>query len=188
MFDKINKLNFGTKDVLDNFYFLYGEVNYDEAKGVAEWIMANNLASSENKPDCLNLMINSHGGSLTSAFSIIDMMNGSTIPCRVIASGLVASAGLLILMSGQKGLRIVSENASILSHTFSTYSEGTFHSMIADRVEQDNTQKRLIKHIKRCTGLGEGEINSKLMPATDVWLTAHEAVKMGLADTVSTLK
>lgn len=188
MLNKINIASFGGADVLANFYCLYGEVNDEEAKNITEWILSNNYAVAEEQPECLNLLINSFGGSLTSAFAIIDLIKGSHIPVRIIGVGQVISAGLLILMSANKGYRILSENASIMCHQFSSSSGGSYHTLLADRVEQDNTQVRLMKHIKKCTGLSDKDINEKLMPPSDVWLTAKEAMALGLADSVSTLK
>ena len=42
----------------------------------------------------------------------------------------------------------------------------------------------MIDHYKKCTGLSEKEIRKYLLPPEDVWLTAKEAVKYGIADEV----
>ena len=188
MLNKINLLDFGNRDVMANFYCLYGEVTDEESKNITEWILSNNFAPEAEKPECLNLLVNSYGGSLTAAWAIIDMMRGSHIPVRVIGLGEIASAGLLILMSGVKGHRTISENSSIMSHQFSAGNGGKYHDLVSMQTEYSNTQKRLMKHIKKCTGLTDSEINDKLMPPSDVWLTAQEAVALGLADRVSSLK
>lgn len=188
MLSKINKAMFGTKDVLNNFYCLFDEITDENAREVTEWILANNLAPTGEQPDVLNLMINSPGGSVSAGFAIIDMMRGSKIPVRTIGLGCVASSGLLIFMSGQKGYRVLAENTSILSHQFSGGNIGKSHDLLAMNVEYSNIQNRLTNHMAKCTGLTEKEVISKLMPPSDIWLLPKEAVKLGLADSVSTLK
>lgn len=188
MLKGINLAMFGKKEVLANFYCLYGEVDNEQAQGIAEWILSNNLSPMEERPEVLNLIVNSPGGSLAAAWSIIDMMKGSSIPVRTIAVGEIASAGLLIFMSGKKGNRVISENTSIMSHQFGWGSFGKYHELVSITTEYNNVQKRLLKHIMRCTGLSEKEVNEKLMPSSDVWLTSDEAVKLGICDVVSSLK
>ena len=45
----------------------------------------------------------------------------------------------------------------------------------------------MIEHYKKCTGLTEKKIREILLPAQDVWLTAEEAVKHGIADKIVTV-
>lgn len=188
MLKKINMASFGTKDVLSACYCMYDEVNQEQALNITEWILSNNLSPLDQQPDVLNLIINSPGGAVSDAFAIIDMMNGSSIPVRTIGVGEIASAGLLIFMSGQKGFRVLSENTSILSHQFSGGMGGKKHDLLAMNIEHTNLHQRLLKHMAKCTGLSTKDVDDKLMPPSDVWLTAKEALKLGLCDTVSSLK
>ena len=56
--------------------------------------------------------------------------------------------------------------------------------MIARIKEFDLTSERMLNHYKKCTGLSEKVIKEILMPPQDVWLSAKEAVKYGIADQV----
>jgi ATP-dependent Clp protease protease subunit len=188
MFSKVDKKNFNRETVLDSYYNLFGEVNSEEAKAFSEWVISNNMLPKSEAPECLTLIINSEGGCLFSAWAIIDMMDCSEIPVRVIGMGQVGSSALLILMSGRKGLRSISENVSILSHQFSSGSEGKYHELSAIQKEFSNTNERLMNHMKICTGLGKKQIKKKLMGASDVFLTAEEAINLGLADSIKRLR
>ena len=42
----------------------------------------------------------------------------------------------------------------------------------------------MIAHYKKCTGMTEKKIREILLPAEDVWLSAKEAVKHGIADKI----
>ena len=50
----------------------------------------------------LTLVINSPGGSVSAAFALIDVMKTSKIPVDTIATGSIASCGVLLTMSGVK--------------------------------------------------------------------------------------
>ena len=111
-------------------------------------------------------------------------MKGSPIPVHTYGLGLIASCGLLAFIAGEKGKRYITRNTSILSHQFSWGSSGKEHELFAKVKEFEYSQGRMIDHYKKCTGLSEKEIRKYLLPPEDVWLTAKEAVKYGIADEV----
>ena len=45
----------------------------------------------------------------------------------------------------------------------------------------------MLTHYKKCTGLTEKKIREFLLPAEDVWLSANQAKKLGLCDSVKTV-
>jgi len=162
------------------------EVNLTSCKQAIEWILDANF--SEERPSMLNLLINSPGGDLNAAFALVDVMRGSAVPIRTIGLGQIASAGLLIFISGDKGQRLLTPNTSILSHQYSWGAFGKEHELFAQIKEFDLTTKRMIAHYKKCTGLTEDKIRDVLLPPQDVWLSALEAKKLGLCDDVKDLK
>lgn len=135
----------------------------------------------------LNLIICSPGGDLNAAFALIDVMRGSAVPIRTIGLGQIASAGLLIFISGENGQRILTPNTSIMSHQYTWGSFGKEHELFAQVKEFDLTTKRLIAHYKKCSGLTEADVREHLLPPQDVWLSAQEAKKLGICDVVREL-
>ena len=121
---------------------------------------------------------------MTAAFALIDIMNGSSIPIHTLGIGQISSCGILTFMSGEKGHRILTPNTSILSHEWSWGTSGKSHELVAVQREFELTDKRMMDHYKRCTGLDEKTIKKVLLPAHDVWLSADEAVKYGIADKI----
>lgn len=191
MFAKIKSAPINRTDMLSNVFCLFGEIDDKQALEITEWILYNNYLPLEEKPEALTLVVNSGGGSLPAAFCIIDFMMSSEIPVHTIGSGMIASAGLFIVMSGSQGNRTLSENTSIMSHEFSCSGNGDgekYHEILAIQKEFKNTQNRLLKHIEFCTGLSKKKINKQLMNKSDIWLTAQEAVKLGLADSIQKIK
>ena len=186
MLKLINLASLGKKESASNFFTLFSDIDDEAAQNAVSWILEANYA--DEPPEDLTMFVNSSGGSLSAAFAIIDMMRGSSIPVRTIGIGQLASAGLLIFMSGEKGQRVLTPNTSIMSHQYHWGAAGKNHELVAVRKEQDLTQMRLVNHIKKCTGLKEDKINKQLMPPHDVYLDAEEALKLGLCDHVKELK
>lgn len=174
------------QDQSHSFFLLMDDINIGSVKPAVEWILETNFA--EQQPDMMNLIICTPGGDLNAAFSLIDTMRGSSIPIRTIGLGQIASAGLLIFISGKKGQRILTPNTSILSHQYTWGSFGKEHELMAQVKEFDLTSKRLINHYKKCTGLKEDVIRKFLLPPQDVWLSAEEALDLKICDVVKELK
>ena len=165
-------------------YLLMDEITDSSCKEAISFIISKNL--TKPYPKYLQLVINTTGGDLQAAFALIDTMKGSAIPVRTVGLGCVASAGILIFISGEKGSRILTPNTSILSHQYSWGMYGKEHELFATVKEYELTTNRMINHYKKCTGLNEKKIRQYLLPPQDVWLGANEAKKLGLCDSVKT--
>jgi ATP-dependent Clp protease protease subunit len=183
----MNKLNLQLKEESSrhSFMLLMEEISLQSVKTAVEWIFEANF--TEERPEMLNLVITSPGGDLNAAFALIDVMRGSAIPIRTIGLGQIASAGLMIFIAGDKGMRILTPNTSILSHQYSWGAIGKEHELFATVKEFDLTTKKMIQHYKKSTGLSEAKIREILLPPQDVWLSPQEAKKLGLCDDVKDL-
>jgi len=168
-------------------YYFAGEFNQGSVKDCITWILDANF-QDKTQYEALTLIISSYGGDLFSAFALIDVMRGSAIPVRTIGLGIIASAGLMTFIAGEKGHRIITPNTSILSHQWSAGTYGKEHELMASQKQFDLTTKRMISHYKKCTGLTDKQIRAKLLPAQDVWLSGEEAKEYGLADQVRSLR
>lgn len=183
----MNKLNLQLKEETSrhSFMLLMEEISLQSVKTAVEWIFEANF--TEERPEMLNLIVTSPGGDLNAAFALIDVMRGSAIPIRTIGLGQIASAGLMIFIAGDKGMRILTPNTSILSHQYSWGAIGKEHELFATVKEFDLTTKKMIQHYKKSTGLSEAKIREILLPPQDVWLSPQEAKKLGLCDDVKDL-
>ena len=176
-----------TQALADNgMYVLMGEIEADTVKPIIEWILHENYVSKKRRKELL-LMICSEGGTMHDAFALVDVMRSSTIPIKTVGLGMIASSGLLIFLAGSEGRRVLTPNTSILSHQFSWYNEGKAHELFATMKEFELTQVRMVNHYKECTGLSEDEIRANLLPAHDVWLTAEDAKRLNICDSISVL-
>ena len=168
-------------------FVLMDEINHDTIKPVVEWILHENYVSKKKHKELL-LMICSEGGEMEPAFALIDVMSSSNIPIKTVGLCQIASAALMIFISGSPGRRILTPNTSILSHQFSWGSDGKAHELFATIKEFELCQKRMVALYKRTTGLSEDVLKQSLLPAHDVWLSAEEALQYHICDAISIVK
>jgi ATP-dependent Clp protease protease subunit len=165
-------------------FILSDEITSTNTSDAIEFILERNLVEKKNRLENITLIVNSPGGEVTSAFALIDIMQGSRIPVHTLGLGQISSAGLLIFMAGKKGFRTVTPNTSILSHQYSWGSQGKEHELVAIVKEFTLTGKRMLNHYMKCTGMTEKKVKEILMPSSDVYLDGNEAVKYNIADRV----
>jgi len=163
-------------------YLFFEDFHPGSARALCQWILEKNFNPGNLKH--LTLVINSPGGSLQDAFAIIDIMNGSHLPVHTVGLGEVCSAGFATFINGKKGHRILTPNTTIMSHQFSWGSRGKEHDLISVQKEFVLVGDRMVDHYKKCTGLTEKVIRQKLLPESDVWLSASEALKLGVCDKI----
>lgn len=170
----------GIKLLENSIHFLDGEITEDNINEAIRWIVYENVNSIT--PKVLTLYINSLGGSLYDAFALIDVMNKSKHSIRTIGVGSVMSAAFLIFISGTRGERYIGKNAGIMCHQYSDAPEGKHHDLKAQMKEGENCHQRMIDILRTTTDLPVTKIKGKLLHATDVYLTADEALALNVAD------
>ena len=166
-------------------YLFMGDVTTDSCREGIEFILKQNTEKRKHKK--LQLLVCSNGGEVPACFAMIDIMKGSRIPIHAVGLGVIASCGLLLFITGQKGHRTLTPNTSILSHQYSWGTYGKEHELFAQVKEFELSTKRMIDHYKKCTGLTEKDIRKFLLPPEDVWLSAREAKKLNICDNIRTM-
>ncbi len=182
MLSSLNK----KKPIANSFCLIYDDIDCEVAKQVTQFIIEQQFGDPESRPDVLNVLINSQGGSVTDAFAIIDVMASSHIPIRTIGLGQIASAALMIFLVGNE--RILTPNTSILSHRFSAGASGKQHDLFAIQKEYSLTSDRMVDHYVKYTKISKKKIIEFLLPPQDVYLSAKEALDLGLCHKVANLK
>jgi ATP-dependent Clp protease protease subunit len=161
-------------------YYLYGEIDDESIAGVIKWILYENLAHKETRT--LTLYINSTGGNLYDAFALIDVMAHSQHIIRTVGVGSVMSAAFLIFASGDKDHRYAAAHTSFMCHQFTSGMDAKYHDLKAEMKETELLNTKMIDILKSATGLPVNKIKTKLLPASDVYLTSEEVVELQIAD------
>jgi ATP-dependent Clp protease protease subunit len=101
------------------------------------------------------LFIDSHGGFIDSFFAIHDAINLISSDVATVCLGSALSCGALLLMSGKKGKRFITENSRVLIHEISSGSIGKLSDMDIDLKESQRLQKKIEKMIFEYTKIKE---------------------------------
>ncbi len=165
----------------ERIIFLTGQI-YDE---MASLICAQLLfLESEDSSKDISLYINSPGGVVTSALSILDTMRYIKCDVSTLCIGQACSAGSLLLSSGTKGKRYSLPNSRIMVHQPSGGAQGQATDIEIQAKEILKIRERLNKIYSNNTGLDIKTIEQ--MMERDNFMSAEESVKNGLIDRVIT--
>lgn len=135
----------------------------------------------------VSMMVSTHGGTASDMFSILDVMDmvkERTCDIETFGIGKVMSAGVPILAAGTKGKRKVGRNCRIMLHNVMAGSHGTIFSMENELEEIKWIQERYIETLSNYTKLTPSKIKKLLKTQKDVYISAEEAIKMGIADEI----
>ena len=124
------------------------------------------------------LHINSLGGCVYSAFSLIDIINSCRIPIYTIVEGATASAGTLISIFGKK--RYIRPNAHMLIHQLSSECWGKMSEIEDEFKNLQDLMDKIKSMYKDNTKIPKKELNEILKH--DLWLDSDKCLKYGLVD------
>ena len=129
-------------------------------------------------PPSIFLHINSLGGDLLSAFSVVDTIKNSRVPIVSIIEGNAASAATIISMVCHK--RYITSHSFMLIHQLSSACAGTFQE-IKDDFENDTKFMDLLYTLyQEHTSMTNKKIKEVLKH--DIWWGSAECIENGLAD------
>lgn len=171
--------------VFDKFanIFLNGPVCNETINPIIDFIVSANLSDDETLDlKVINLFIDTEGGDLHAAMKLIDTIRMSEIPVRTIGWGKVASAGLIIFMTGKD--RVLSESCSILSHN-ATFNAARYSVRVTDQSRNQEFKlivDRIMRVYKASSKKDEKYIKKFLLKENDVYISSEEAINHGLAD------
>ena len=135
----------------------------------------------DSKKD-ISMYINSPGGVVTSALSILDTMRYIKCDVATLCIGQACSAGSLLLSSGTKGKRYVLPNARVMIHQPSGGAQGQATDIEIHAREILNLRERLNKIYADNTGKDIETINKAM--ERDRFMSAEDALEFGLVDKI----
>ena len=119
-------------------------------------------------------------------FAIYDTMRMIREECEIqtIGLGKVMSAGVLLLAAGNKGSRKIGKNCRVMIHSVIGGQHGPVHNLENELEEVKWIQEQYIDALKEETNMTKKYIKKLLERKVNVYLTAKEAVELGIADEV----
>lgn len=161
----------------DNIIMLDGEVTDESASLCVAQLLY--LSAKDDAKD-INMYINSPGGSVSAGLAIIDTMNLIPNDVNTIATGLAASMGAMILLSGTKGKRNALPHAEVMIHQPLGGAQGQATDIEIRANHILRTRETLYSMMSDATGKDIDEIAEAC--ERDNFLTAEEARDFGLID------
>lgn len=163
----------------DRIIMISDEVNDQMANSIVAQLLF--LAAEDAEKD-ISVYINSPGGSTSAGFAIFDTMQFIKPDVSTICTGLAASMGALLLLSGTKGKRFALPNSEIMLHQPLGGARG-------QATEIDISAKRIIKLREKLNHIiaeHAGQPVEKVEKDTerDYFLSAEEAKEYGLIDKI----
>jgi ATP-dependent Clp protease, protease subunit len=136
--------------------------------------------------DIIPIVVSSYGGSLDNLLAMRDLIKGSKKAVSVTAIGKAMSAGSALLAAGTKGLRFVAPNTNIMIHEASGWARGKVEDVKADVERLQFQNEKFIQFLSEDMGKSIAWLKKELHKRknADWFLTAEEAVKLGMADHV----
>lgn len=130
--------------------------------------------------------LSTHGGSASDMFAIYDIMRQVRKDCEIhtIGVGKVMSAGVLLLAAGTKGKRKIGKHCRVMIHSVLAGNEGSLHNLENEMAEIRWTQEQYLKVLIEETKLTRAKADKLLKQHVNIYMSAEEAVKYGIADEV----
>ena len=134
----------------------------------------------------IEFIVSSHGGLAADMFSVYDTIRSirDMSPIHTKGLGKVMSAGVLLLASGTKGERRIGKYCRVMIHGVSGGSIGPMHELTNEFKEIKKIQEAYINCLADETDMSVAQIKKYLKQKTNVYLSAEEAVKLGIADDI----
>jgi ATP-dependent Clp protease protease subunit len=137
---------------------------------------------AEDPEKDIQLYINSPGGSVSAGFAIYDTMQYIKPDVATICIGRAASMGAFLLAAGQKGKRFALPNADIMIHQPLGGAQGQAEDI---RIQAEKIIE-IRERINRILSERTGQPLERIAKDTDrdYYMSAYEAVKYGIIDSV----
>jgi ATP-dependent Clp protease protease subunit len=176
--------------IVDNNIYFYCEVSNETVlqltlslKEVTKKMQIAGITFGIPPPD-INLYINSRGGCVYSALSILDTILNNKVKINTVVSGVCMSAATLISMMGHK--RYITPNSYMLIHNISI---NEFWGKMHEFEDEMKNMTQLTKNIKKIYS-DYGNINKTQLDSLlkkDLLLSANIAKKYGFVDEIGSI-
>ena len=163
----------------ERIVFINGEINDD----LSSLVIAQLLFLEAEDPDKdVNVYINSPGGVITAGLAIYDTMNYIKPDIVTICVGQAASMAAVLLAAGSKGKRMALPNARMMLHQPLGGAQGQASDIEIHAKEILYLRERLNKILAEKSGQTLKKIQADT--ERDFFMSADEAIKYGLIDTI----
>ena len=175
---RVTQMSVFDRLMMDRIIWLAGPVNDRMSTVVQAQLMF--LDNLDNKD--ITMHIDSPGGSVKSGLSIVDVMNYISSDISTINTGMAASMGSILLGAGTKKKRYSLNFSKVMLHQVSSGAQGNIQDIRITLQESEKYNDILFGLLGEYTNKDAEQVKDDAK--RDLWLTADEAVKYGIIDSV----
>jgi ATP-dependent Clp protease protease subunit len=137
---------------------------------------------AENPEAPISMYIKSPGGSVYDGMGVYDVMQYIKSPVHTYVAGWAASMGSFIAQAGEAGHRYLLPRAVTMIHQPSSGTRGKVSDMEIDLMESLRIKKEMTELYVKHNSKGTTYEQFVELLDRDRWLTAPQALELGLAD------
>lgn len=126
----------------------------------------------------IKIYINSFGGSIDEAFSLISAIETSKTPIITIALGKAISVGFLILLAGHR--RYAQRFSTLMYHQGSTFLSGEINKMMEYTKYWEDCQNKIENYVIKQTKIKKKKLEEIFLRKQDWFMDAEEAIELGI--------
>ena len=174
---------------------IYGEVTEEKCfEVISSMLHLKDIGTDQHKKgseivltyEPFEFIVSTEGGGASDMFAVYDMMRLIREDCDIetLGIGKVMSAGVLLLAAGTKGKRRIGKNCRVMIHPVKAGHAGYVHEMQNELVEVKWIQARYTECLVSETNMTIQDIKKILNKKVNVYISAEEAVQLGIADKI----
>lgn len=147
-------------------------------KQCRQWAIDNGHNPSPAKLTPIEFFLSTYGGACYDGLALHDVIESSTTPVEIICTGKIMSMGVIVALGAK--VRKAYRNTTFMIHQVSGLSFGTLREMEDTVAEASRINEILFNIIKSKTKVTEEQLNEVLQKKKDWFITADEALNLGL--------
>lgn len=146
----------------------------------------NKLEKKEANKKPIQFYLSTYGGNADDMFALYDIMRQvkKDTDIETIGMGKVMSAGVLLLASGTKGQRKIGKYCRVMIHSVVGGSHGSLPNLANEMEAIQQIQKDYSEALIAETNMSSKQLKELLERKVNVYLSAQEAVDLGIADII----
>jgi ATP-dependent Clp protease protease subunit len=139
---------------------------------------------AESPAEPIHMYVNSGGGSVYDGLAVYDLMQYIKCPVYTYVTGIAASMGSFIAQAGEPGHRYLLPRSITMIHQPSSGTRGKVSDMEIDLIESLRIKKEMTELYVKHNSKGVTYDRFIELMDRDRWLTAPQALDLGLADQI----
>jgi len=133
-------------------------------------------------PTPIKLYIDSYGGYVYQCMGLLSIMEESKVPVHTIVTGVAASCGFLIAITGHE--RFGYPKSTFMYHQVSSGTSGTLKEMEEDVIEVKRLQDLIEEITLENTNFTRKKLEKIYKSKKNLWINSDQALKLGVIDEI----